>query len=164
MDGILNYVEWTQRLQRPRKQRTHFANLARELRQRVNAEFGDSGGCTIENDETSVDVDSGLFLDSILELVRNARKFGAKDTRVHVSMRSRDGAAVVEVTDNGPGIPPEHLERIFQRFYQVESDFTGQVNGLGLGLSRVQRAMQAMGAQLEVDSKLDHGVRFTISL
>ena len=163
LDGILEYVEWTQRLQRMQRERIDFTRLAHELRQRMHGEPGDAANLDIEPDEGDVEVDVGLFLDALLELVRNARKFGHPETRVRVSMRrDADGVGVVEVVDDGPGIPPEHLERIFQRFYQVEDDFTGQVHGLGLGLSRVQRAMVAMGAQLDVDSKLGRGTHFRI--
>jgi signal transduction histidine kinase len=175
LDGILAYVEWTQRLQHLQKQRTGFFELARDLRQRVNAELGGEKGFEVVHDDGDVDVDAGLFLDALLELVRNARKFGTEGTTVRVSMRRETddsstggigdtggSCQVIEVSDDGPGIPPEHLERIFQRFYQVESDFTGQVHGLGLGLSRVQRAIRALGATLDVDSKLNQGTRFTI--
>jgi signal transduction histidine kinase len=68
----------------------------------------------------------------------------------------------IEVSDSGPGIPSEHLERIFERFYQVESEFTGQIRGLGLGLPMVKHAMDAMGATLTVHSQLGRGSRFQI--
>ncbi|NIW24788.1 MAG: two-component sensor histidine kinase, partial [Gammaproteobacteria bacterium] len=67
---------------------------------------------TVDHADGQVDVDAGLLLDSLLELVRNALKFGVETTRVRVSMRcAQDAAPLIEVTDDGPGIPPEHLER-----------------------------------------------------
>ena len=60
------------------------------------------------------------------------------------------------------GFPPEHLEQIFERFYQVDQDFTGQVKGLGLGLPMVKLALESMGADIEVSSRLQHGTSFAI--
>ncbi len=162
LDGILAYVEWTQRVQRAQVERVDMGSLSRELRQRVCSELGGETNFTVEHDDAHVEVDVGLFVDALLELVRNARKFGDEDTQVRVIMRRDDEGVRVEVIDDGPGIPPEHLESIFQRFFQVESDFTGQVHGLGLGLSRVQRAVEAIGARLDVSSKLDQGTHFSI--
>ncbi len=70
----------------------------------------------------------------------------------------------VSVTDNGPGIPPEERERIFEPFYQVEKDFTGNVEGPGLGLALVKRLVGAYGGSLRVQSQLGRGSTFTISL
>ena len=169
LDGILAYVEWTQRLQRIRQQRIALADLASELRQRAQTELGVDEAMAIEHDDGDVEADVGLLVDALIELIRNARKFGDTSTRVRVTMRgpgnSGNGAgrrAVIQVVDDGPGIPPEHHERIFQRFYQVETNFTGQVHGLGLGLSRVQRAVRALGAKIDVDSELGRGTCFSI--
>jgi len=169
LDGILAYVEWTQRLQRIRKQRTEFIDLARTLRQRIQIEMGAEAAITVEHDDGYVDTDAGLLVDALFELVENARKFGDAATRVRVTLRcpasngGGDGhCAIIQVIDDGPGIPPEHHERIFQRFYQVEAEFTGQVHGLGLGLSRVQRAARALGAKIDVESELKRGSCFSL--
>lgn len=187
LNGILAYVEWTQRLQHLRPERVTLMEIARDLRHRALTQLGGDERLDIEHTGGYIVADSALLLDALAELIENARKFGTDTTTVRVSMRvesprddvergARDdigasedtgtasgtGTAVIDVVDDGPGVPPEHLERIFQRFYQVETDFTGQVRGLGLGLSRVQRAVRAMGGELDVHSTLGQGSRFSI--
>ena len=108
---------------------------------------------------------SELFLEVLVELVRNAIKFGGgKPVLVRVELRCRGERRLVSIADDGPGIPPEQLERIFERFYQVETDFTGQVHGVGLGLALVKTAVEAMGDRIQVQSQLGHGTRFEILL
>jgi two-component system OmpR family sensor kinase len=163
LDGILAYLEWTRRLQRLQRSQIGLADLARDLAQRVQEKIGDEAPVDIEcQAEGGILVDPALFLDALMELVRNGLKFGG--TRVQVTLSQAEGCSLIEVRDDGPGIPPEDRERIFERFYQIESEFTGQTHGLGLGLSMVQRAMDAMGAELEVQSQLQQGTCFRIRI
>ena len=161
VDGIFLYMEWTRRLQHLRSRSLPLAELAQELRAHLQVK---SLPAHIEVDAGpgNIRVDPTLFVEALAELVRNAVKFGGPAVQVKVKLRRAADAAVVEVIDNGPGIPPEHLERIFERFYQVESDFTGQIHGLGLGLSMVKRAVDAMGGTLTVVSRLQQGTHFTL--
>lgn len=98
-------------------------------------------------------------------LIDNAVKFNpAKDKLVILSAQSRDGHALISVGDNGPGIPGEELDNIFQKFYQVEASFTGQVEGWGLGLSLVKKITEAHGGRVFAKSQLQKGSAFTIAL
>lgn len=76
----------------------------------------------------------------IRNLVENAVKFNTKpDRHVRLGARVETGLVQIRVSDNGPGIPPEEFEKIFNKFYQIEGSFTGQVQGMGLGLALVKR-------------------------
>ncbi len=161
VDGIFIYMEWTRRLQHLQCRTLTLAELARELRTHLRVKDL-SVRVDVEAGQGDIRVDSTLFVEALAELVHNAIKFGGQTVHVRVDLRRVGDEAVVEVIDDGPGIPPEHLERIFERFYQVESDFTGQIRGLGLGLSMVKRAVDAMGGTLTVDSRLQQGTRFTL--
>jgi signal transduction histidine kinase len=82
-------------------------------------------------------------------LVANAIAHTPRGTEVVVRASAEDGRAVLSVTDNGPGIPPEHVERIFDRFYRVEGP---QASGSGLGLAIARELAERMGGSVAVDT------------
>jgi heavy metal sensor kinase len=116
-------------------------------------------------DETAeVDVDQRLLRQAILNLLDNAIKYTPPSGEVHVAVRrSPNGAAIIEVTDNGPGIAPEHHTRIFERFYRVDPSRSGE-RGVGLGLSIAQWAVGANGGTIELESEAGRGSTFRIVL
>lgn len=81
-------------------------------------------------------------------------------------MRARrdDDHVVLEVEDNGVGIPRRELRRVFDRFYRVDTLLTRSTEGSGLGLSIAQRIVQAHGGKLSVDSHVGRGSTFRIHL
>ena len=101
-------------------------------------------------------------------LVDNALKFTPSGGQVTLRAASRanaGGEMVFEVQDTGPGIPPEALSRIFDRFYQVDlSRSGGKKHGAGLGLSIVQEIVQAHGGRISVRSQLGQGTTFVLNL
>jgi two-component system sensor histidine kinase ResE len=166
LEGILTYVEQSRRLQHLRRSSLTFEEIEIELQTRCAEVLGDSHRLIVERrDEGEVVVDSILFMEALTELVRNASKFaGTRALEIRVVLCREGGRNVITVSDTGPGIAPEHLEQVFERFFQVEQDFTGQVKGLGLGLPMVKLALEAMGAELEVRSRLQQGTSFSIRL
>lgn len=101
----------------------------------------------------------------VRNLIENAVKFSSGDgRRIRVGAARRPGFAGVAVTDTGVGIPPEEREKIFQKFYQIEESFTGQVEGAGLGLALVKRIVEAHGGRVELDSTVGRGTTVTILL
>jgi DNA-binding response OmpR family regulator/signal transduction histidine kinase len=168
LEGILNYVEQSRRLQHLRRTSLSFEQIEIELQARRSEILAPGHTLIVERrEEGEVVVDTMLFMDVLTELVRNASKFAGesnRDLEVRVIMSQEAGRHVLTISDTGPGIAPEHLEKVFERFFQVEQDFTGQVKGLGLGLPMVKLALDAMGAELEVRSQLQKGTSFTIRL
>jgi two-component system phosphate regulon sensor histidine kinase PhoR len=69
----------------------------------------------------------------------------------------------VLVTDNGQGIPPEEKEKIFEPFYQIDKHRTGNIRGVGLGLTLVKNLMTAYGGSVQVESEISQGATFTLS-
>jgi two-component system OmpR family sensor kinase len=108
----------------------------------------------------------------LTNLIENAIKYSSPPERkVRVETGQMDAkTAWVRVTDNGPGIPPEHLPHLFDRFYQVDKararrDDEGEaLTGSGLGLSIVQWIVQAHGGQVNVESRLGQGTSFEVRL
>lgn len=104
-------------------------------------------------------------LDQILvNLLDNAVKFNRKGGAVIVSAR-RDGAKIVlTVEDTGPGIPPDVLERIFNRFFRVDRSRSQEVPGTGLGLAIVRHLVRLHGGEIHAENREAVGARFIIGL
>jgi signal transduction histidine kinase len=94
-------------------------------------------------------------------LVGNAIKHGSAGTEIAIRLAARGGAAVLEVADQGPGIPADELPRICERFYRGRGAAAG---GAGLGLALVQEAVERHGGQVRVRSTLEEGSTFSISI
>ncbi|MGI5820324.1 MAG: ATP-binding protein [Armatimonadota bacterium] len=102
----------------------------------------------------------------IEELADNAIKFAeSRPVEVEVSVdREADGAPRILVTDNGPGIPHEYLDRVFEGYLQIEEVTTGQIRGLGLGLRIVRQLAEAHGGDVTIRSEIGHGTTVTVTL
>jgi signal transduction histidine kinase/CHASE3 domain sensor protein len=97
-------------------------------------------------------------------LVSNAIKFTPSGGLVEVSAGSRDGRATLAVRDNGPGMSPEELEQLFQRFYRTSRAAAQQVPGTGLGLAISRAIAEAHGGTITVASREGQGTTFTLEL
>jgi two-component system phosphate regulon sensor histidine kinase PhoR len=102
----------------------------------------------------------------ILEnLVDNAVKYTPRAGRVEVvATPTPDGGAAIAVRDNGPGIPAEHLPRLFERFYRVDKARSRELGGTGLGLAIVKHLADGIGARVTVASELGQGSSFVVHL
>jgi signal transduction histidine kinase len=100
---------------------------------------------------------------AIKNILENAVKFNnGKDRKIEIGAAASEGFVGIYIKDNGPGIPPEERERIFQKFYQIEESFTGQVEGAGLGLALVKRIIEAHGGKVVLDSIIGSGSTFSL--
>ena len=100
----------------------------------------------------------------LLNLLSNAIKFTPPGGKITVSCGPTKDRMRVKVTDTGIGIPPENLDKIFEPFIQLARGQTAGAVGTGLGLSISRDLARAMGAELTVESKLDEGSTFILSL
>ncbi len=94
----------------------------------------------------------------------NAIKYSRVDVTIDVRVQSRDNHAVVEIVDRGPGIPAEHRQRIFDRFFRVDQARSRESGGTGLGLAIAKWAVEANGGQIEVEEAPIGGSVFRITL
>ena len=94
-------------------------------------------------------------------LVHNAIKYGREGGHVEISIRREDGRTVVEVADDGPGIAPEHLPRLTERFYRVSVASSREKGGTGLGLAIVKHVLARHRGELRIASRLGEGSTFT---
>jgi two-component system phosphate regulon sensor histidine kinase PhoR len=100
----------------------------------------------------------------IVNLVENAIKYSEKNGGVRVTLSAQEDRTFVTVQDNGIGIPPQHLPRIFERFYRVDKDRSRDVGGTGLGLAIVKHIVEAHGSSITVESEVGIGTTFTFSV
>ena len=108
--------------------------------------------------------DPERLLQVMLNLVGNAVKFTGRGGEIHLEWSAEAERVAVRVRDTGRGIPPDHLEAIFQPFYQVESGHTREGGGTGLGLSISRELARAMGGDISVESEPGRGSTFTLAL
>jgi two-component system, OmpR family, phosphate regulon sensor histidine kinase PhoR len=124
---------------------------------------------TIPSDPLLVLGDRDELIRALENLVENALKYGAVGKRVDITVargQTRGGApeARVAVRDYGPGIPPEHLPRLTERFYRVDVTDSRAQGGTGLGLALVKHVLNRHGGRLTIESTLGAGATFTIHL
>jgi len=127
----------------------------------------DERGAKVDAPATGLVVvgDKRLIIESLKNLIDNAIKFNLKPAPVTALRAEAAGDwAAVTVADAGPGVPPEDLERVFSRFHQVEKDFTGQQEGMGLGLAFVRKVAELHGGTAVMRSKLGEGAAVTMTL
>jgi two-component system sensor histidine kinase SenX3 len=108
--------------------------------------------------------DESLLTAAVHNLISNAVRYSPQRSRVGIGTRVHDGVVEVTVTDQGPGIPPEDLERVFERFYRVDPARSRATGGTGLGLAIVKHAVQNHGGDVRAWSKPGSGSTFTIRL
>ena len=97
-------------------------------------------------------------------LIGNAIKFSPNGGTIRVRMRQVGAYVEVDVSDQGIGIPEDQLERIWDRFYQVDSSTTRRFSGTGLGLAIVRRIVEGHGGRISVVSEEGKGSTFTFTV
>jgi signal transduction histidine kinase len=101
----------------------------------------------------------------LVNLLSNALKYSPPMSTITLRARpSDDGHVVLSVEDQGPGIPPEWVDKVFDPFTQVASRKSGAATGTGLGLTFCQKAVQAQGGRIWLKSKLGHGTTVSVAL
>lgn len=128
-------------------------------------------GSRLQERTVQVDVAPGMPLTPLdfvpivhvlVNLLDNALKYSAPGQPIEISARSSGQEALIEVADRGPGIPPEDIERIFDRFYRVQRP--GIASGTGLGLSICHGIVEAHGGNIRAQNRPGGGVSFIIAL
>ena len=114
--------------------------------------------------DLQVRANPSLLVQAIVNLVDNAAKYSGAGSAVSVICRETERGVAVAVRDSGPGIPREHLPRLFERFYRVDKGRSRNLGGTGLGLAIVKHIVQAHRGEITVESEPGAGSTFTILL
>ena len=113
---------------------------------------------------TTVFADNGRLEQMLVNLIDNAIKFNRVGGSVIVTHQRHEDMDVIAVTDAGEGILPDHLGRIFERFYRVDRARSREIGGTGLGLAIVKHLARLHGGEVSVKSILSEGTTFQIEL
>src|SRR5439155_12523200 len=105
--------------------------------------------------------DGDALAGALTNLLDNAWKYSEDIKHIVLTVRAEDRSVVFSVKDNGIGIAPRDIKRIFQPFYQIDQRLSRKSGGCGLGLSIVQSIVAAHGGRLSVESAPGHGSTFT---
>jgi signal transduction histidine kinase/ligand-binding sensor domain-containing protein/DNA-binding response OmpR family regulator len=150
---------------RPRR-----ADLAAAVRQRVEAllPLAERRGIELSLTEPVEPVEvwfDEVQIEKVFDnLLGNALKFTPRGGRVQVAVTARGTEAEVSVRDTGPGIPADQLERIFERFYQVEGTAQRRWPGAGIGLALARQLVELHGGTIAAESAEGEGACFTVTL
>ncbi len=108
--------------------------------------------------------DPALLRLALMNLVQNAIRYSPPAKPILVRAALRDTTVEIEVIDEGPGIAPEHQQKVFERFYRVDKARARAEGGVGLGLAIVKWAVERMGGAVELQSELERGCTFRLRL
>ncbi len=125
----------------------------------INYKIEDNG-----HRKTYVFADRERIQQVLINLIDNAIKYGNPEGEVVVKIHSKMDKVYLSVTDDGPGIEEEHLDKIFRRFYRVDKSRSRERGGTGLGLAICKHLISAHGEQINVQSTVGSGTTFTFSL
>ena len=121
---------------------------------------------SVAGDETAeVDGDPLFLRQALVNIIHNAVKYSPIGETISVAVRNCNGdRVVIDIKDNGPGIPPEDQPRIFDRFYRVDKARWRESGGAGLGLSIAKWAVEVHGGDISIHSEVNMGCTFRITL
>lgn len=142
---------------------TEAATIIEETIQQASAAAGEAGIALVQRPIPPVKLkaDSGRLVQALGNIVANAIKFTPAGGTVTISAERRDGAVAFEVEDTGSGIAPEHVPRLFDRFWQANRK---DRRGVGLGLSIVKGIADAHGGEVKVESHPGRGSTFRLEI
>lgn len=117
----------------------------------------------VDSEASAVEADPAKLHDVVRNLVENAVNYSPDEADVHLGAARRNGWIVITVADSGPGIPPEDLTRVFERFYRVDQS-RSRPGGTGLGLAIVKHLVELHKGETQAANRPEGGALFTVTL
>lgn len=112
----------------------------------------------------TIETDRDKLQQILINLLSNAINYTPVDGKVEVKLIEQEAEVIIEVTDNGIGIPAKDIDRVFERFYRVDKARSRHSGGTGLGLSIVKHLVENCGGRIEVESQEEVGSKFRVTL
>jgi PAS domain S-box-containing protein len=145
-------------------------NVADIVRQSIQVVEGQARAATVTLDVKvparlrPVMVDPDRIVQALVNLLSNAVKFAPEGSTVTVTAAGTENSVTLAVSDQGEGIAPENLNRLFGKFQQVDSSSSRRTGGIGLGLAITKALVEQHGGRIDVDSEVNKGTRFSFTL
>lgn len=114
--------------------------------------------------DVAVSTDRLLLRQAAMNILHNAIRYSPAGSKVSVRCFHRAADAIIEIADEGPGIAPEHQQKIFERFYRIDKARSRAEGGAGLGLAIAKFSVEQLGGTIELSSEVGKGSRFRIVL
>ncbi|MDE5772774.1 MAG: PAS domain-containing protein [Ruminococcus sp.] len=144
---------------------TDLYNLSEEVAERLKHRAKEKNiSLSVVGEHVSITGNKTVLDEIIYNLCDNAVKYNNEGGFVEVKVSHIPTKAFITVSDNGMGIPPEHINRIFERFYRVDKSHSRKINGTGLGLSIVKHGVMYHNGTIRVESTLGKGSVFTVEM
>lgn len=118
----------------------------------------------VDGEEEIVFADKDKMSQVIVNLLSNALKYTPEGGKVEVNVKGAEDITEISIKDSGNGIPPEDLPYIFERFYRADKSRNRLTGGAGIGLTITKSIIEAHKGRIEVQSELEKGTEFTVSL
>jgi len=115
-----------------------------------------------EGNNFTIDIDRLHIQGVLLNIIDNSIKYGQPPVVIDIHIMAQDATVTVTISDNGPGIPEQYTEQIFEKFFRIPTGDKHNVQGYGLGLSYVKQVMQLHGGMVQQRNKANGGSKFTL--
>jgi two-component system phosphate regulon sensor histidine kinase PhoR len=119
---------------------------------------------TLGHESVMIKGDQNQLEQALINLLHNAIAYNKEGGSVSLDITQSENEVCLQVSDNGVGIAPEHLPRLFERFYRVDKNRSRSMGGTGLGLAIVKHIVQAHSGRVQVESRLGRGSTFSICI
>lgn len=110
-----------------------------------------------------IKIDKDAISQMVLNLLDNAVKYSRDEKYIEINLKKVNNEINLEVIDKGIGIEARHFDKIFERFYRVETGLTRETGGAGLGLAIVKHIAEVHNTKVKVESKIGEGSKFTVT-
>ncbi len=164
ISDILKLSQLDEPLEQNQKQNVNLLDIAKECSEnlKINADKRNIK-VSCKGEDAVILGDKSLIYELVYNLCDNAIRYNKYGGLVEISIKKKEDKAILTVKDTGIGIPPEHQNRIFERFYRVDKSRSKKTGGTGLGLAIVKYIAEQHNASISLDSKLNQGTEITVS-
>jgi two-component system, OmpR family, sensor histidine kinase CiaH len=145
------------------KEDVNFSELTRQLTEELKTRYPDKQVTTHIEEDVHVYGDPLLLKLLVSNLLENANKYAGKQTHIRCNLYRKDHKVVLEVSDEGIGIPDEEKKMVFEKFYRVGNEQTRRTKGTGLGLFICKKIAQSHGGDIKVVDNVPQGSTFIVT-